>query len=212
MGYAACMAQPPSNPPNPFQALQQNAEGLFDQIQDRNASKMVCRSGCSACCHARFSVFIGEALLIFQWFFGLRESERQALRTRWNGKPPAPSACAFLRESRCTIYPARPIICRTQGAPLRVEGRVDACSLNFDGGKTLPQNPSNHFDLDRLTHLQSIAEKHVLKTRSIPAKIRKICDEFDRVPLEALQALLQNGESASDQKSDDEQTAEIPND
>jgi len=210
------MVRPPSNPPNPFQALQQNAEGLFDQIQDRNASKMACRSGCSACCHAHFSVFTGEALLMEQWFFGLPESDRQTLRTHWENKPRNPLACAFLRENRCTIYPARPIICRTQGAPLRIQEktgeRIDACPLNFDGGKSLPRNPSDHFDLDRLTRLQSIAEKHVLKSIEIPVKIRKIRDEFDRVPLDALQTLFRTCGSMDDQKSDERQTSEIPND
>ena len=33
-------------------------------------------------------------------------------------------ACAFLSEAgRCTIYPARPLLCRTHGLPIRLTGQ-----------------------------------------------------------------------------------------
>jgi Fe-S-cluster containining protein len=41
--------------------------------------------------------------------------------------------CVFLRDEVCTIYPARPIICRTHGLPLIYPNQqeMEVCQLNF---------------------------------------------------------------------------------
>jgi Fe-S-cluster containining protein len=199
MSYAACMNSAQPNSLNPFSTLQQNAGELFDQILKRNASKMACQSGCSKCCHAEFSIFMGEALLIHEWFQSLSVSEKEEIRAKWAGNPQK-GACAFLRNDQCTIYFARPIICRTQGAPLsfsmekkaEVTKTIDCCPLNFDAGKAIPKTPGDWFDLDRLTSLQAIAENFTRKKFEIPEALLKLADENERVPLRALQQLLQS--------------------
>lgn len=197
MSYAACMNPSQPNSLNPFQTLQLNASVLFRQIQDRNDSQMVCGSGCSKCCHAEFSIFLGEALLIYRWFQTLSEEQKNKAFADWREKPHE-KACQFLRNHQCTIYESRPIICRTQGAPLsfsaekkgEITKTVDCCPLNFDAGKSVPKTQKDWFDLDRLASLQVIAENYVLKNFEIPAELKAICDENERIPLRSLHLLL----------------------
>jgi len=51
-------------------------------------------------------------------------------------------SCPLLLEDCCTVYSARPVICRTHGLPLlaEVEGgrEVDCCPENFRGAESLP--------------------------------------------------------------------------
>ncbi len=87
--------------------------------------RLRCGPGCSSCC-TRFSVLPLEAALMF------------AARPSW---APARAAgkdrCRLLSGDRCSIYPHRPIICRTQGLPIAYvheDGttlEVSACPLNF---------------------------------------------------------------------------------
>ena len=185
---------------NPFQTLQKNASDLFSQILNRHSAQMVCASGCSKCCHAEFSVFLGEALLIYEWFKNINPSEREAIQKQWLEREQK-NTCAFLRNDRCTIYESRPVICRTQGAPLAfIENHskkadeivkiVDVCPLNFNEAKSIPSSPEDWFDLDRLTQLQAIAEKFIENKFSIPEILNALKNSEHRIPLRKLQQLL----------------------
>jgi hypothetical protein len=72
-----------------------------------------CGSGCSCCCVDDLTVWQVEARAIERW---LQASAAAG------GPPPTPGpagACAFLAAGLCQIYPARPYVCRSQGAVLR---------------------------------------------------------------------------------------------
>jgi Fe-S-cluster containining protein len=96
-----------------------------------------CRRGCSACCVDGLSVLPVEVALI----------EASGLRPPLN---PLPGMCAFLDEDgACSIYAARPVLCRTHGLALRMKAEpgdeerrgalrvlgddVSACELNYTG-------------------------------------------------------------------------------
>jgi Fe-S-cluster containining protein len=51
-----------------------------------------------------------------------------------------PDRCPLLLDDRCLLYDARPVICRTHGYPLLVEGRVDHCPKNFTSLRTIESN------------------------------------------------------------------------
>ena len=180
---------------NPFLPLQSNASDLFTKILNRNSRKMACKDGCSKCCEAEFSVFAGEASLILQWFQDLPSEQKSHLKQYWSNPKPKPS-CAFLFSGTCTIYQARPTICRTQGAPLCVNDEIKktksltACDLNFDGGGAIPKSPEDWFDLNRLTELQSIAEQFFIRSGSLPDALKPLLDQEGRVPLKSLRAFL----------------------
>ena len=191
--YAPCMTKSQSKSFGPFRVLQENATQSFQKIHETLSPQMKCGSGCSQCCLAEFSIFSGEASLVIEWFTGLSDEEKRSLREKWQKEA---KGCAFLRNQLCTIYEARPIICRTQGAPLRltkenkkeVREEIDACPLNFTAG--IPKDRTQWLDLDRLTHLQVIAEEFSKKNGLILAEIQPFCDENGRIPLRTLQKIL----------------------
>ncbi|MBN4049432.1 YkgJ family cysteine cluster protein [bacterium AH-315-N03] len=105
-------------------------------------SDLTCQSGCSGCCQVQLEVCDVEANALRQAIQALPPERREALAERDSS-----SACALLdADGRCEVYEARPLVCRTQGLPLRypantvpvdaVMGRagdadVTWCPLNF---------------------------------------------------------------------------------
>ncbi|MCA2959808.1 MAG: YkgJ family cysteine cluster protein [Silvanigrellales bacterium] len=162
-----------------LETLQANASGFFQKTLDAHGSNMVCRAGCSACCHVTLEVFPSEAGRILQWALGLSPDARLVLKAHLlrakeqggtfgldaAGKKRSP--CVFLSDGLCGVYEARPILCRTQGSPLQLkkdDGKgnvtleVDACPLNFQTPGSLPP-PAEWLDLERLAVLQVLAER-----------------------------------------------------
>ncbi len=138
-----------------------NLETLYRKIEDFQAQQRPeikahyqCKNGCSRCCYTDLSVFEVEKKLIEKWIQNLAPETRIALENKW--KNPAKSgACAFLREESCTIYEARPLICRTQGLAMffkeNEQSYVDICPLNESVLNEISRNEV--LDLDRLNQV-----------------------------------------------------------
>ncbi len=139
----------------PIVSLQQNASGFFDKVESKYKAQMKCAEGCSKCCYTDISVFEVESEHIKEWFNSLSTDEQSALKTLWQA-PVASGACTFLYNDRCSVYEARPIICRTQGAPLFIQSEnvLDYCPLNFSAGDPPKEDWLN---LERLNTLLSFA-------------------------------------------------------
>lgn len=139
----------------PINSLQENASGFFDKVQSKYSAQMKCAEGCSKCCYTDISVFEVEAENIKEWFNSLDEQKKSELKTLWQ-TPVESGACSFLYNDRCSVYEARPIICRTQGAPLflQAENILDYCPLNFEAGDP---DKVDWLNLDRLNTLLSFA-------------------------------------------------------
>jgi len=120
--------------------LLDQADADFAGIHERQAAQMQCRAGCSACCRARLSITRIEEAFLRDGLAGLSKDSRAELsaRTREKDREMCP---ALDDDGRCGIYPFRPLICRTYGAPLRHRHEVpmvnpqviDVCDLNFVG-------------------------------------------------------------------------------
>ena len=153
--------------------LQENTDQFFEKVFDKHKDSMKCGSGCDGCCHASFSIHPWEAFLIIEWFDSMDDKEE--MKALWNRTQPqgkdaqeAPaSPCAFLYEGKCSIYPARAIICRTQGLPLNLGEKVDTCPLNFKkmGIENIPKN--DWLELNRLNMLSSLAQSSFEKQNQI---------------------------------------------
>ena len=102
------------------------------QTSARAGDALTCKRGCDACCVDGLSVLPVEAALI----------------EVHGGRPPPTQRegmCAFLDdEGACTVYDARPVLCRTHGLALKsadttdttrglrvLSDDVSACSLNY---------------------------------------------------------------------------------
>lgn len=105
-------------------------EGMSKKTKDLSQ----CKKGCSRCCMVDLSVFQVEADNITNWFSHLSSSEQEKRRAQWKDEPG--EACSFLVNDACTIYEARPLICRTQGLAFSFkadsESFIDICPLNED--------------------------------------------------------------------------------
>jgi len=122
--------------------------GLHDEVDSEaralaavHADRLQCRRGCHACCVDELTVTRLEAERI-------RRAHPDLMA---KGTPHAAGACAFLDdEGACRVYAERPLVCRSQGLPLRIlfedeadeiEERRDICFLNLEGGPPLESLP-----------------------------------------------------------------------
>jgi len=113
--------------------LTAKVDAFFTRVHERHGSDMQCGTGCSDCCHVRLSITSVEASAIRDHVAGWPDDLRRALAP---GPGADPTHCAALDAAgRCKIYLARPLVCRSHGAPIRL--RVDslpviqACHRNF---------------------------------------------------------------------------------
>jgi hypothetical protein len=84
------------------------------------ADALACKRGCASCCVDGLSVLPVEAA---------------AIRASGLAPPARPTAdrgmCAFLdHEGACSIYAARPVLCRTHGMALKMAEAVDDAEAN----------------------------------------------------------------------------------
>lgn len=139
--------------------LREKADLAFKKISQQYPDCVICKIGCSDCCHALFDLSLIEALYINHRFNSAFEGERkerlleranradrriykikrQAHKDLEAGKPEREilehmSAikirCPMLDDrDRCEIYSFRPITCRLYGVPTAIEGESHTCGL-----------------------------------------------------------------------------------
>ncbi|HJZ69849.1 MAG TPA: YkgJ family cysteine cluster protein [Blastocatellia bacterium] len=148
-----------------FQAYEAHIAGVdgeFRRVFQKFAHRMQCRRGCSMCCSQMFSISLIEAAYISRAIKALPDEERERLRSSARGyvararaltsgeedqedegitpKPGARLPCPALKGDACSIYDARPIICRKWGIPLfnpKKPLEIQACHLNFQPGEEI---------------------------------------------------------------------------
>jgi Fe-S-cluster containining protein len=78
--------------------------------------RVACRKGCSLCCE-NISILPVEWYALRRWLQRNYRYIAAFLRTRAQGE----NSCPFLHRSdgSCCVYPARPLICRIHGLPVR---------------------------------------------------------------------------------------------
>ena len=109
---------------NEYVALVSDLDRLILTLSQRLQSFINCAPGCSSCCQ-KFSILPLEAALI-------AVPATASLNPISGGEQ-----CTLLEDNRCSIYPQRPLICRTQGLPIgyvdetNEQIEVSACPLNF---------------------------------------------------------------------------------
>src|SRR2546426_7210761 len=109
-----------------YQQLIREADQMTARLSARYGAHLVCRAGCSGCCHHHLSVFEVEAVVVREAVAALPAEIRERIRhqareVREREARGEPVACPLLLDDRCAIYSSRPLICRTQGLPLLIE-------------------------------------------------------------------------------------------
>ena len=109
--------------------LRKEIDALSQKLSDEHQKHLTCREGCDQCC-LNLNIFPVEYEAILA---ELTPAGIPSITTITGEEDP----CTFLKDHYCTIYPSRPIICRTHGLPLLFtndEGtdlELALCELNF---------------------------------------------------------------------------------
>lgn len=136
-----------------FEGLCGKVDAFFGRVAERHGDRMKCAPGCDGCCRVQLTVTAVEADALTGHLATLDPVARAALRER--AMRPRVDRCAALDDDgRCGVFAARPLVCRSHGAPIRLRepGRlpvVTSCALNFsDGG---PASADSDCVLDQQT-------------------------------------------------------------
>ncbi len=119
--------------PPDYQQLLAALDAEIARIGEMHGATLSCGPGCTSCCQA-FSVLPIEAACLQEAIGALPSASQERLRYNLEENT---ARCPLLIDELCSIYAARPVICRTQGLPLayvdeeREAIEVSACPLNF---------------------------------------------------------------------------------
>jgi len=121
--------------------LWKKVDAFFERVVARYPGALACASGCSDCCHRELTVTAAEAARIERAVRCLDDPQRARLARR--ARAPSGACVALEADGRCAIYPARPVVCRSHGVPIRyvepgargkhVLPMLDVCPKNFEG-------------------------------------------------------------------------------
>ncbi len=118
-----------------YRELCGKVDAFFARVKARHGGDMECAAGCHGCCRPGLSVTEVEAAEIQGALAALPALARAGARAR--AASGDETRCAALEEDgRCAIYPARPLVCRSHGLPIRMASErglpvVTSCELNF---------------------------------------------------------------------------------
>jgi len=116
-----------------YRQLLETLDAEISRVGEMHAATISCGPRCSSCCLA-FSVLPIEAACLRKAIAALPSTSRERLRKNLTEDT---DLCPLLIDDLCSVYAARPVICRTQGLPLayvdeeRQAIEVSACPLNF---------------------------------------------------------------------------------
>jgi len=138
-----------------YHLLTAKVDGFFARVEARHGDQMQCGSGCADCCHTRLTVTAVEAAAIEDHVAAMAPAARAELAAL-AARPvdPATIRCAALGDDdRCRIYAARPIVCRSHGAPIKLGASVTACHRNFTARGPAAADPDCVLDQTTLSAL-----------------------------------------------------------
>jgi Fe-S-cluster containining protein len=122
-------------PMSRYPELAAKVDAFFQRVEQRHGSDLACHTGCSDCCQTRLTITRVEAEALAAEIEAWPAQQRAALAAN---AAASTEDCSALANGRCLIYAARPIVCRSHGAPIRLrEGSlpvVKACFRNFPAG------------------------------------------------------------------------------
>ena len=159
-----------SSPPalDQYRELLRRLDEKFAEIHARYPGEFACRLGCHSCCKPGLTVGALEAQALGLWFDAHPEAAEAAKRLE-QANPHSGKRCALLDEhGACVAYEARPLVCRSHGAPLQYKdpsGRGkddeqvrlrDVCPLNFRSTELASLPPDAVLNLDTLNTLLAL--------------------------------------------------------
>ncbi len=164
-----------------YYQLRSEIDQHIDYLWGEHNKHMACKKGCDLCC-LDFDVFPVEPAAI-----------KEQIETEYpdilNDKSieTKEGTCAYLHNHACSIYNARPLICRTHGFPLvnmneaGDQWELSFCHLNFN------DVDDDYFDEDAIYEQDTYNSKlFVLNKNYLQANPDLGYNELDLVPLRSL--------------------------
>lgn len=130
-----------------YRALTERVDAFVARVADRHPGELRCRPGCDGCCRTRLTITAVEADAIASWAGSLPAEAQAAIAAAAQvpDEPAAPRCAALDAGGRCRIYPARPLVCRSHGVPIRLRvPPADAADALGAGRRAAgPDHPSS---------------------------------------------------------------------
>lgn len=163
-----------------YHQLRGEIDNRVDELWEDHHKNMACKKGCDLCC-LNFDVFPVE-------FDAIKKQVKEEYSDILLQEVPADTGekCIFIVDHQCSIYNARPIICRTHGFPLLNmneagdQWELSACELNFTDVDDDYFNEENTYPQDTINSQLFMLNKEHIKVAH-PEK-----GEFELIPLSRL--------------------------
>jgi Fe-S-cluster containining protein len=164
-----------------YRDLRGRVDEKFAEILARYQDSFRCRSGCHSCCKPSLTINRLEAAAVAEYLQSRPERVAE-LRSLAAANPHKGKRCTFLgSDGACGIYEARPLVCRSHGAPIQYKDGTkedalrlrDVCGLNF-AGADIGQLPADAvFNLDTLNTLLAVLSSQVFgkDTSRVPLSV-----------------------------------------
>jgi Fe-S-cluster containining protein len=165
-----------------YVALISEIDDLSNKLEKQHAKHINCKAGCDMCC-MDYSIFPIE----FHYILNQLKKNKLKPETKENI---AEEDCIFLNNHNCSIYNARPIICRTHGLPLiymNEEGdwELSACELNFTAFNFEEFSETNTFPQDTFNSKLFMLNKEFIRNFK-----EKKYGELDLIPVKKLKEFI----------------------
>jgi Fe-S-cluster containining protein len=151
-----------------YRDLRARVDEKFREIEAAYSADFSCRKGCHSCCKPALTVNAIERAELRE-FFGERPALVEELRALASSNPHNGKRCSFLRaEGDCAVYEARPLVCRSHGAPLQfrpLDSRDekfrhrDVCPLNFTANGITDLPATSVINLDTINVLLALLSR-----------------------------------------------------
>jgi len=144
-----------------YYALRSEIDALSNKLINDHQQHLNCREGCDKCC-LNLKLFPVEYHAILT---ELTPDGIPSIETITGEEDP----CTFLKEHLCSIYPSRPIICRTHGLPLLFtndEGtdmELALCELNFTDALDVEFTVDNTYPEDSFVSRLYLINRNFMK-------------------------------------------------
>ncbi len=158
-----------------YRTLAERVDAFVARVGARHPDDLRCRPGCDGCCRTRLTITTVEANAIARWAATKPVEVRAAIAAAALGPddPAAPRCAALDADGRCRIYPARPLVCRSHGIPIRLrDGRglpvITACELNFTAAGPAAADPDCVLDQELVSTTLGLIDRAVRAERAAP--------------------------------------------
>lgn len=136
-----------------YRQLTERVDALCSSINKTLGDQITCSPGCSSCCTS-ISIFPVEAAALREALNSLPMQQSKDI-LRHVSAHADDERCPLLLNNLCSLYEARPVICRTHGLPIvyTADGRrsSDCCPLNMTDIESV--SGSSVVDVDKLNTL-----------------------------------------------------------